>query len=92
LGKDLKRAAETAIGSSGPLILQFFLATLRSVYNLDIKKIRYELNLRADQDPLQIKRFWVRELRLPLSNFKQVNIDERTKGRKTDSHYKVCAN
>lgn len=91
MGEGAKKTDETAIGSSDPLILKFFLAILRKVYNLRIKKIRCELNLRADQDPEKMKRHWARELKLPLRNFRHVNIDKRTMGSKTYPHYKgVC--
>lgn len=91
MGEGSKKTDETAIGSSNPLILKLFLAILINTYNIDIKKIRCELGLRADQDPEKMKRFWARILKLPLSNFKQVNIDKRTVGSKTYPHYKgVC--
>jgi len=38
-----------------------------------------------------MKRFWAKELKLPIVNFKRVQIDKRTKGSKTYPHYKgVC--
>ncbi|PJE76055.1 hypothetical protein COV04_01790 [Candidatus Uhrbacteria bacterium CG10_big_fil_rev_8_21_14_0_10_48_11] len=38
-----------------------------------------------------MKKYWARELQLPLSCFRQVNIDQRTKGTETYSSYKgVC--
>ncbi len=91
LGEGAKTTEQTAIGNSDPLILRFFLAIVRNVYNLDIKRIRCELNLRADQNPEEMKRFWAKILKLPLANFKYVNIDQRTKGTKTYPDYKgVC--
>lgn len=91
IGEGTKKNAETAIGSSDPLILKFFITALRKIYNFNIKKMRCELYLRADQDPSIIKRFWSRELDLPIGNFKQTNIDKRTMGTKTYPEYKgVC--
>ena len=91
LGEGSKRNVETAIGSSDPMILKFFLKGLQNLYNLDLEKIRCELYLRADQDPDKMKSFWSYELRLPLNAFKQVNIDKRTIGSKTYPQYKgVC--
>ena len=91
LGEGVKRSLETAIGNSDPLILKFFLTIMRKVYKLDIKKIRCELNLRADQGPKKMKKFWAKILKLPLSNFKYVSIDKRTTGSKTYPYYKgVC--
>lgn len=91
LGEGAKRNIETAIGSSDPKILKFFLKGLRNVYGIDTGKIRCELYLRADQDPDKIKSYWSRSLNIPLKNFRQVNIDKRTKGTTTYSYYKgVC--
>ncbi len=55
-------------------------------------KNRCELYLRYDQDPDELKKYWAKELALPLPNFTQVNRDKRTVGRKTYDHYKgVCS-
>lgn len=91
LGEGAKKNVETAIGNSDPSILKFSLAILKRVYNMDVSKIRCELYLRADQNPEEIKKFWARELGLPLQNFKQINIDKRTQGSPTYPDYKgVC--
>lgn len=91
LGEGSKKNAETSLGSSDPMILKFFIAVLRRAYALEDSKIRCELYLRADQDPVKIKRFWSNELQLPIESFRQVNIDKRTAGSVTYDHYKgVC--
>jgi len=91
LGEGSKNNLETALGSSNPLILKFFVAVIKKVYKLDINKIRCELSLRADQDPEEIKFFWAKTLKLSIRNFKQINIDQRTKGSRTYPYYKgVC--
>lgn len=91
LGEGSKRNTETAIGSSDPKILKFFLAILKKLYNIDITRVNCELSLRADQNPLKIKRYWAKTLGLSISNFKQTNIDKRTKGVATYPYYKgVC--
>lgn len=91
-GEGSKKNVETGLGSSDPLILRFFVNVLMEIYLLDIKQMRCELYLRADQNPEKTKRFWSRELRLPLGNFRQVNIDKRTAGSKTyDEYHGVCS-
>ena len=91
MGEGTKRKVETAMGSSDPLALKFFLATLKALYNLDLKKIKCQLNLRADQNPKKMKCFWSKELGLPFNNFGHVNLDKRTIGSKTYPYYKgVC--
>lgn len=91
MGEGSRKTTETAIGNSNPLILKFFLAILKNVYNFDVKKIRCELNIRADQNPRKLVHFWSKELNLPLSNFKQITVDKRTIGTKTYPYYNgVC--
>ncbi|MFA6973622.1 MAG: hypothetical protein WC238_02665 [Parcubacteria group bacterium] len=91
LGEGAKKHCQTALGSSDPMILQFFLAALKNVYNVDLNTIKCELGLRADQNPEKMKLYWSKTLGLPLNNFKQVNIDKRTLGKATYPHYKgVC--
>ncbi|MBI2643933.1 MAG: hypothetical protein HYW95_00260 [Candidatus Wildermuthbacteria bacterium] len=90
-GEGAKKNTETALGSSDPLILKFFLALIQNIYHIEVEKIRCELYIRADQIPKEIKQFWARELKLPLNCFKQVNIDKRTLGSKTYANYNgVC--
>lgn len=77
--------------NSDPLILKFFIPVLSRVYNLDKRKFRYELHLRADQDPATLKQYWSKQLGTPISHFKYVSIDKRTKETKTYIEYKgVC--
>lgn len=91
LGEGSKKNLETAIGSSDPLILKFFVAILKKVYKIDISKIKCELYLRADQNSQQMKSFWSNELNLPLDNFQRVSFDKRTVGSKTYEYYNgVC--
>ncbi len=91
MGEGTKRKVGTEMGSSNPLILKFFLATLKTLYGFDLKKIKCQLNLRADQSPEKMKCFWSKELNVPIGNFGYVNIDKRTIGSKTYPHYKgVC--
>ncbi len=85
------KSAGTLLGNSDPLILKFFVAALEGVYCIDVSKISAELHLRADQNPEEMKRYWSRELNLPLDNFKSVSIDKRTAGSPTYPTYKgVC--
>lgn len=89
-GEGSKKNTETAIGSSDAKILKFFLAGLKKIYHLDISKIKCELHLRADQDSNKARHYWAKALNLPVDNFKQINIDKRTKGA-TYPYYKgVC--
>ncbi len=85
------KGEQTAMGNSDPVILKFFVSVLTNIYKIDIQKMSCTLNLRADQNPEEIKNFWAHALNLPLQNFKGISFDKRTLGSKTYSHYKgVC--
>jgi hypothetical protein len=90
LGEGFKKTVETAMGNSDSLILRFFVSML-IFYGVNLKKIKCELHLRADQNVQAIKRYWSKELKIPLSNFTSVSVDKRTEGKPTYPHYKgVC--
>ncbi|MBI4038764.1 hypothetical protein HY384_02285 [Candidatus Daviesbacteria bacterium] len=90
LGEGSKKSG-TAIGNTDPLILKFFINALRVVYEFDVSRIKCELHLRADQDILKTKRFWAKELNIPISSFTSVSIDKRTVGSPTYPTYNgVC--
>ena len=81
----------TSMGSSDPKMLRFMLAVLRSNYGVTPNMLRCDLHLRMDQNGYELKKYWSRELGVPLSQFKYVAYDRRTEGKKTYSHYKgVC--
>ena len=91
LGEGSKKTEETSMGNSDPLILKTFLYILKRNYNIDPKKIRCELYLRADQNPDRLKKFWAKELKLSEDNFKYFHLDQRTRDSKTFPSYKgVC--
>ena len=82
---------QTGLGNSDIKILKFFVAALIKNYGLRLENLKCELHLRADQNPLKIKRYWSKELNIPIKNFKSVSIDMRTAGRPTYKTYKgVC--
>ncbi len=90
LGEGFK-TNQTGIGNSNPLILKFFIKTLKEIYSIDTQNIKCDLHLRADQNDLEMKNFWSKELELPLSCFRKSCFDLRTKGSATYPDYKgVC--
>lgn len=91
LAEGSKRNTETALGSSDAKTLSFFLYALKRIYDFNISSVRAELYLRADQDPEKMKRYWSKELRLPLRNFKQVNLDKRSVGNTYPRYKGVCS-
>ena len=91
LGEGFKKTNETGLGNSDPLILKFFIQALNKNYGIAPNKIKCELHLRADQNPQKLKKYWSRELQIPIKNFTSVSIDKRTLGKPTYDYYKgVC--
>lgn len=85
------KTQRTSLGNTNPEILRFFIAALVYTYNYDIKNIKCELHLRADQDSGKMKKFWSKALDIPLENFTYIAFDKRTLGSKTYDSYKgVC--
>jgi hypothetical protein len=90
LGEGAK-SGRTALGSSNPDILRFFIYGITTLYEMDRTKIKCALHLRADQNPEELKEYWSNALDLPITNFTKASIDARTAGRATYPHYKgVC--
>ncbi len=91
LGEGFKNKHGTGMGNSDPSILKFFVTMLLTHFAIDIKKIKYSLHLRADQNPETLKKYWSRELNLPLENFTSASIDIRTKGKPSyGTYHGVC--
>ncbi len=91
LGEGSKKSPTTSMGNSDPLILKFFLKAIVNVYKIDIEKIRFDLHIRADQNPELLKKYWAKELQAPIHRFLTVSVDKRTVGKFTYPDYKgVC--
>lgn len=91
LAEGSKKNIETSLGSSDPETLRFFLNSLERLFKYDRNTVRCELYLRADQKAETLIQFWSKELNVPAKNFRQINIDKRSAGKKTYPHYKgVC--
>lgn len=91
MGEGFKGIPRLAIGNSDPLLLNFFLTVIKKNYGIADEKIRCDLHLRDDQNPKEMKKYWAKELSLPLACFKGAQIDKRTIGSPTYQHYKgVC--
>lgn len=91
LGEGFKKN-QLGIGSSSPLILRFFMHVYLNNFNVKKDSLRCELHLRADQNPDETKKYWAKELGIPLKSFTYVTFDKRTKGSKTFDNYNgVCS-
>lgn len=92
LGEGAKSDKGLVLASSNAKILQFYIGALESLYDIPRKSLRAGLHLRADQDEVAVKKYWVRATGIPVSRFQYVIKDKRTIGRPTYMHYKgVCS-
>ena len=91
LGEGRKNSAYTSLRSSDPLILKFFVSALEKSYKISKNSFKCELHLRADQNSDKLKKYWSKQLSIPLVNFTSVSKDSRTLGSKSYAWYKgVC--
>ncbi len=82
----------TGMANSDPLIMRSFVSFLIKDCVVPTNKIRCSLYLRADQDFDRLRKFWSKELNLPIANFRHGHSDQRTLKSKTWENYKgVCA-
>jgi len=90
LGEGTKNNA-TSMGASDPFMISFFIASLEQLYKIDRNSLRYELHLRDDQNPDQMKQLWAAELHVNLEQFMYYIKDKRTIGKPTRNGYMgVC--
>lgn len=90
-GEGTKKVLGVRMSNSNPQLLKMFITLLVWIYKIDINKIKCGINLRADQKPIAIKKFWSQQLSLPLKNFTYVFVDKRSAASKTYPDYKgVC--
>lgn len=90
LGEGAK-SGTTSIANSNPTVLRFVLSVLYRNHKVSPKMLRCDLHLRADQNSEELKRYWSKELQLPLENFKYTAYDKRSIGKPTYDNYKgVC--
>lgn len=91
LGEGFKGRSCLGLGNSSPDIMKMFVNLLRTIYEIDEKKFRCYLHLRMDQVDDVEKLFWSEQLKIPLSQFRKTQFDERTINTKTWLKYHgVC--
>lgn len=85
------KSGEMSLGSSNLEILKFYLYALNKLYGISPESHSFDLHLRYDQDPLEMKKFWSSSLSIPIEKIIYCAIDIRTKNKKTYDTYKgVC--
>lgn len=74
-------------------IINLFLILLRKYFKVDEKNFRCRIQQRYDQNPSELRNFWSRVTKIPLSQFHRNYVDMRTKNKPTArKHYRgVCS-
>lgn len=91
LGEGFKKSDKTGLGNSDPLIVKFFVESMKRLYDVGHTKQKFHLHLRADQNPEQMKKFWSNFLDVSLERFGAVSLDQQTLNKPTYDDYKgVC--
>jgi len=91
LAEGSKKNTETALGSSDPPTLNFFLFALEKIYKYDRNKARYELYVRTDQNGEKLRNYWSSVLSVNIEQFKQISVDKRSRGVTYDEYKGVCS-
>lgn len=72
-----------SLGSANPKIVTLFIELLDKCFHINRQKIRCTVQCRADQNALQLIRFWAGHTGIPVSQFYKSQIDKRTIGKPT---------
>lgn len=74
-GEGNKRSKSTIrLGNTDPKLIRAFMNFLRNIYNIDKNKIRCGLQVFSDTSPGIAKRYWIKELKIPASQFYKVTV------------------
>lgn len=89
LGEGSKKNS-TSLGNTNPLILNYFIGSIKILYGIKDKQIKCELHLRSDQNKEDMIGYWSKELNIPKVQISAV-CDKRLAKSKTYPSYKgVC--
>ena len=70
-------------GNTDPGLISFFLTLLRRTYDINEKKLRFDVMHRWDQDDEKLKHYWSKITKIPISQCFKSRPDIRTKGKPT---------
>jgi len=89
--KNIKRSS-LCFGNSDPFVIDLFLNLIRKCYKVDEKKFRCTILCRADQDIINLEKFWQKVTKIAKSQFYRTRVDSRTIGKPSKNlNYKgVC--
>ena len=80
LGEGGKTNEWIRLGNSDHKVIEIFLSLLRNTYNINENKLRGKVQCRADQDIIELEKFWSKISKIPLNQFQKAQVDNRTIG------------
>jgi len=91
LGEGFKCRSLLGLGNSNLNILLIFIRLLEDVYDVDRVGLKCYLHLRFDQKDEKEKRYWSKNLGIPIERFGKSQFDRRTRKSETwESYHGVC--
>lgn len=77
------------LGNSDYRIIVLFIKLLKICFEINDSKFRFTIQCRADQDILELEKYWRKVVKMPFGQFYKPRVDSRTKGKPTlDKKYK----
>ncbi len=77
-----KGNAGTRFANTDPNLARLYISLLRRCYNIDESKLRVRLHLHYYHSVKKMKKFWSKELNVPLNQFTKTSIKKRSKTKK----------
>lgn len=67
------------LGNTDPALIKYFIKFLTEIYNIDIQKLRFGLQIFTDTSPESAKAFWCKELDILPSQFHKTVLTKQNK-------------
>lgn len=80
----------TSLGNTNPIILKFFLSSIRILYGVKPNDVRCELHLRNDQNDTQMIKYWSKQLKLKTRQFIAMKDNRKVKSKTYPTYKGVC--
>ena len=79
-GEGTKQGGSVVFSNSDPQMIRFFLSFLRTICNIDEKRLRILLHIYDDQKEDELKKFWSKITDIPKAQYSKTTFHRNTKG------------
>jgi len=80
----------TSLGNTNPLILKFFIKSIKVLYGIHKSEIKCNLHLRSDQNKQRMIEYWSKELNISKSSFSATKDKRKVKSKTYTNYNGVC--